>query len=536
MLRRDISNALIATAAGAIGLSRRAEAQTRTAPFFAQTTAETTAGVMPTNYGYAPLSVDRYGNNTEPGTTPMTSAFNSAIAVARVSGGTVLYGQTAPYLVNSPINCTYGGDGNQPGFTIRNIGGMSHDLTNGILAKHTGVAVFDCTGNDAIEFYNVVIHTDPATYPQTGILFARNSHKGSQLNRINDCRIVGKFSVACFYNYGAEDDVLTGNYFANLAMTKETKVAVWTGNNVSGLKSSFVTIATGSVSCIDHNCFGNQYYNRGGTNTSDCVYLEQTDSWKTFGGWAYSASLTANGRALIYVDMSNAASNFGVIDGLTGENGTHLQAHCVEFSNGAFIATGWKIDSCRFPNAINAISAGASATLDNFHVRNVSEQASHGLFAAGTVQNSILDTVAMGLKMGTSKNNTLIGYSENWSIKTRIKDSWIDQGKTNKTWTANTDALTITGALKKRAICVAHGPLVTINLVLAAATSIVCAKGTAITGLPFAACDYSSDVSVTDITSQTALPGGFIEGGKLYLPAVNVATAEIVITATYFAA
>jgi hypothetical protein len=225
------------------------------------------------------------------------------------------------------------------------------------------------------------------------------------------CGIVGKFSVAPFYNYGAEDDSLIDCYLENRATTPDTKVAVWTSNNVAGLQSIIPgLIATGPLSCIDHNCFGNQYYNAGGTSTSDCVYLECADSWKNFGGWAYSASLTAGGRALVYVDMTNGATNFALIQGLTGENSAHPQSHGIYFSDHHATPTGWKIDSCRLPNAVSAIEAGAMATLDNFHIANLSEQASHGLSVAGTLQNSIVHSPLTIIRIGNSRNNSLIGH------------------------------------------------------------------------------------------------------------------------------
>jgi hypothetical protein len=77
--------------------------------------------------------------------------------------------------------------------------------------------------------------------------------------------------------------------------------------------------------------------------------------------------------------MTHAASNFAVIDGLTGENSTCLQKFGICFSNHAFTPTGWKIDSCRLPSATNAIYVGASVTLDNFHISNISKHASRGL-------------------------------------------------------------------------------------------------------------------------------------------------------------
>ncbi len=354
---------------------------------------------------------------------------------------------------------------------------------------------------------------------------------------MQNCRIIGNFSVAPFYNYGAESDTLIDCYFANYATTAGTKVAVWTGSNICGLKSIVPgLIATGALSCIDHNCFGNQFYNEGGTDTSDCVYLEQVDSWKNFGGWAYSAALEANGRALIYVDMTRGASNFALIEGLTGENSTFLQQYGICFSNNAFTPTGWRIDSCRLPSGTNAIYAGASVTLDNFHVGNISEHAPHGLLSAGTLQNSVLNTGAMRLNIFKSKNNVLVGQSEGWTVTVRYRDSWIDHGNGYKTWTPNTADLDIKGALSARAICTAHGQLVTVNMVLSASTSIKCEKGAAITGLPFAASDYSSDVRVTNVTTQTEHAGGYIDGENLYLPAIDAGTGKIVVTATYFAA
>jgi hypothetical protein len=466
----------------------------------------------------------------------MVPAFNDAIKQAQHGGAQVTYGGTAPYLLDSPVNCTFEGRANQHGVVVRNIGDSGGDF-RGIMAKHTGVAVFDCTGTGNVEFHDVVIGTDSTTYPQTGILWARNSLGGSLFHKMQNCRILGKFSVAPFYNYGAESDTLINCYFANHATTPRTKAAIWTASNIFGLKSIIPgLIATGNQSCIDHNCFGNQYYNEGGTDTSDCVYLEQVDSWKNFGGWAYSASLTANGRALVYVDMSRGASNFALLDGFTGENGACLQAFGIYFSDNTFTPSGWKIDSCRLPSATNAIYAGASVTLDNFHIRNVSERASHGLFAAGTVQNSVLNTAGMRLSISKSKNNVLMGYSEGWSIATRHRDSWIDHGNGNKAWTPNTSALRIKGSLNARAICAAHGPLVTVNIVLHATISIACDKGAVIAGLPFAATDYSSDVTITNITAQTEIPGGYIDGGAVCLPAINVGTGKIVITATYFSA
>ena len=65
---------------------------------YMRTAAEIAASVTPTNYGYAPGIIDRYGNNTTPGTTDMTTAIQAAANVCGIGGykmqalaGTYLY-------------------------------------------------------------------------------------------------------------------------------------------------------------------------------------------------------------------------------------------------------------------------------------------------------------------------------------------------------------------------------------------------------------------------------------------------------------
>lgn len=50
--------------------------------FYDQTSAESAAGVTPTNYFYPPGDVRRYGTNTTPGTTDMTAAVSAALSVS----------------------------------------------------------------------------------------------------------------------------------------------------------------------------------------------------------------------------------------------------------------------------------------------------------------------------------------------------------------------------------------------------------------------------------------------------------------------
>ena len=207
---------------------------------------------------------------------------------------------TGTYRLDDQVNATFTGSGNQyavlvePDIASQDIGTL--------LVTHSYTAVFDCTGSDCIEFRSVCIRTQSGAKPKVGILWARNNGPGnnSQVNRLRDCRIIGSFTVACLYNYGSEDDVLIGNYFDNTCTDAGTACAIWTANNIAALSSPFTTIATGSQSTIDHNLFGNQFFNQAGTSTSDCIVLEGVAAWKSYGGWARSAAASANGRALIY--------------------------------------------------------------------------------------------------------------------------------------------------------------------------------------------------------------------------------------------
>ncbi len=141
MHRRDISKALFATAAGSTVISRRGEAQSCIAPCYTQTNAEITANVTPVNYAYAPGIVDRYGTNTTPGTTDMTTAINHAVAVALAGGGVVQF-LAAKYAVASFVTVTFSGDRGTSGMQIF---GAGANMTS-ILQTGTPTSVFTFIG------------------------------------------------------------------------------------------------------------------------------------------------------------------------------------------------------------------------------------------------------------------------------------------------------------------------------------------------------------------------------------------------------
>jgi len=59
--------------------------------------------------------------------------------------------------------------------------------------------------------------TDPTIFPQVCFFQARANGAGgnSQFPRIYNTKVNGNFSKAIQYNYGSEDGVYSGNYWAN---------------------------------------------------------------------------------------------------------------------------------------------------------------------------------------------------------------------------------------------------------------------------------------------------------------------------------
>lgn len=72
----------------------QSKADLTTTPSYVQTAAEISAGVTPVQYGIAPCNVNRYGLNTTPGTTDMSTAFSNAAAAC-----TTVYAPAGTYVV-----------------------------------------------------------------------------------------------------------------------------------------------------------------------------------------------------------------------------------------------------------------------------------------------------------------------------------------------------------------------------------------------------------------------------------------------------
>ncbi len=236
--------------------------------------------------------------------------------------------------------------------------------------------------------------------------------------------------------------------------------------------------------------------------------------------------------------MTNGASNFCSINGLTGEEATIRQTYGVLFSNNAQTPVGWAINDTKLPSITAAISAGAAVTLDNFKIQNVTADATINIAIAGTLQNSpsfdlgneIITTI------GTSTRNRLTGDVGRLTVTTRTNDFWIDTGSTNKTWTpAFGTGWTNTGVTFSSATCCVYGNLCTVTATFGGTACAAAALAT-ITGLPFTAAFRSALVSVVNGDTGAFLCNGAITSGttlKLGQGFANVGSADVTISATY---
>ena len=509
-------------------------------------TALTATGAMVVNWSRPPGDVDRYVTNTgylsNPASmTDTTTAWNTAVAWAMIAGGEVTYGYTSQYRVTGIINCWLAANANQPGITIRSLGQSSHDNNCGILANHSLTAVFDCTGNDSVTFRDVAIKTVAGSAPSVGILTARNTSNEDLIIRLYNVKIQGTFTVACYYNYASEDDVLVGCYFANSSNTANCQCVVYTLNNIFSL-SSAAGISTSTTSCIDHTMVGCQLANTGANATgSYCMYIDQASSIKCFSTWMYCGNLTGtrNGSGLVFVNGVNGASNFCTFDGFTGESSAYKQNYGFLFSANSANHVGWSVRNCVIPNNTNSIAALTGVTMTNFLIENINEGGSnHGISINSNLTSSFLSMGAYLLVIGgTSTDNVLMGYTENWTIGARSNDYWIDQGIANKTFTPAAGTITHVGTITFSNVkCQISGNECRCTFEMAAQTSLTPTAGQTITGLPFTAVG-SGTVLFTDTTTlSTVIPNGFVSGTTIVCPAFTGTTNTILVDAFYYIA
>ena len=510
---------------------------------YPHTPAEHAQGVTPANFDYPEMHVLRYGARGD-GRTDDSQAFQSAFNVAKVSGGTVYIPRPESYyLIRSALDLTPTA-AHGAGFNVRMEANphFSVGSPNGaILLEHTGIG-FDCTGNNALQFYDLCVAARAGTVPSMAILTARNASGASVVHRFNNCRIYGHFSVAVYYNYGCEDDQLVGCYLQNFCTRANAKTVVISANNVFQVRSPHTTIYSGSISTSHHHFCGGNYNNAGGQLTSDVFYLETCTFVHLERLWV----ACERGRSIVYCDSTHGPSNSCTIFGMQVENGA-APAQGIAMPNppgGKPVFVDWVIDASYFSGVGEAIlAAGSAVTLSSFKLRGVSALAAQGIAIGGTASYCTFDCDATPIAIGTAQQCILMGSVQNFTLATNHKCCFIDARPT-RIWGPNTATMTVQsgGSITVSAVnSNVLGNQVELTFTMQASTGMHCSAGTVITGLPFAPANGRGGiVAVTDGTSALAIGLGHVSDTGICLPAIASPSAPtshaICVTARYFIA
>lgn len=358
--------------------------------------------------------IDDYGQNTQPGITPMDAAVQAAYDAAIAGGGGTVVAGPGPYLLTAPINCT--SITKAVGVQFLSFAPARAQPHCGLMIGHSGIGI-DCTGNGAIQFTDVSLTTAPGITAQIGILYAPTA-RNMPFGRLIRPSIVGSFSVAGIYNYGAELFYIDGGYCMNTCTGANARCAVFTVSNVYGVDSSVPgLIATGNHSMTVVDSVASSWVMINGASTADCIALDGVAGFNSYGDWC----INPTGRSMVYFDGTNNSSSCCNIQDLRMDVDTNKVQHGILFGAAPTerIYSGIKIHGVRFVTSSYAIAAAdANTVLDALSLADNTELNAHGLYTPGRVQgSSTLRTGPMPVSIAQGLQGSLIeGNSANWNI------------------------------------------------------------------------------------------------------------------------
>lgn len=315
---------------------------------YPRTAGEIAAAITPVNYWYPEGWVDRYGTNAIPGTTDMATAANAAYKVASHGRCAVVFGPTAPYRFNSPINCTQ----------MRGIVTNDYSAANlsagapSVIIAHDGTTSshgFDLSASTEMVFNNVVAANLAGKIPNCVFFMARNAAKsGAGMHRFNNCRTDASATFRhIIYNYGSEEtNHNDGVYYQNQG---GSTICNHNANNPSGYTSSFLTIATPPVSNVTHRYNGCDFFQLGNSGSSNEVVfqIEATGNLSCTDGSFY------NPHGLSYVNGVGTSAMFDMdFKNMRGEDdGVNLclYGYIIQTTTttGVNAHTNWTFKNCR---------------------------------------------------------------------------------------------------------------------------------------------------------------------------------------------
>jgi hypothetical protein len=228
--------------------------------------------VTPTNYQYEPGNVLRYGTNTTPGTTDMTTAIQAAINVAKAAGGGIVYIPIGTYKITAALTYTatglsdsiiFQGEGSQAN------GSVISNITNDVETIYINGVV-----GDSGKRVDRVVFRDLRILHKAATKYALVSHEAPYMFGLNakfECDSVG---------YGC---IFLGN--TTVVPDSDNFLTSWTDCEFRGYVTTGVRInSQGSTIHFDNCKCGS-----GATATHD--YWIQTEGVHIRGGQSGGANL-----------------------------------------------------------------------------------------------------------------------------------------------------------------------------------------------------------------------------------------------------
>ncbi len=353
-------------------------------PELAKQPTEITAAVTIVNYLFKVGCVDRYVANTTPGTTNCVTGFNAAFAVAALRGCEVTWGATAPYRLNSAINCTA-----MRGVVVRDLtsGNASASAGASIIIAHTEHG-FDCTGSSEFSVYDMHAKSLSGVVPKSLFLLARNSGgSGAGLHRFYNLGTTSDSTFTqLFYSYGSEENVWQSCCLQN-AQPGSTIINI-NGSNPSGYTSTFATIAVGNQSNVVFTLRDCELFNFGNSGSANetCIQLERAGNFIWDGGLAFCV----NGRAYLNIVGGLAVNGFTWTN-IRGEVGGTVQdglAANTTGTTGVNAYLGWYVNNSSFQCSNVGINFGDTAEIQRLEIGPSVSATSGALFSAKFIENA----------------------------------------------------------------------------------------------------------------------------------------------------
>ena len=460
---------------------------------YAQTAAEISAGVTPSNYGYQPGDVRRYGADST-GATDSASAINSAILVAKTA-----YGGTVTFAPGTYVCATQLTMGVVQG--VRLVGLSSNNqLTGGATIKYTGttspfISVSGSAASLSIENLNIIYSSGSFT----GTLIAAPVN---QLYLINS--MLSGLSVS------------SAQYLLDI--------------------NSSVDV------CISHTAFSNAQYGISGQKsdgTGFCNVVAISQSQFT----ALTTSGIRNpgqGWAITGCDFENLANNKG--------SAIVMDAACT--------AIGVSVSGCWFGDATDASAwvwilwQGSGLSVNGCYFNGVGTNNPDAIKLLGTsygltVNSCYFSHFANAINLGSFLSNASSLTGNRFSgcttniAGTPVSDHFSYQ---SNTWTPTPSNLTVVlggGTVSYAGYYEKRGTYVYFSIVVSTtggATTAATAGSTSFT-LPFTATSgsgtYGTCAAASPNTALAVGTGGFVGGAGIWPPTWAATSNAIVITGSY---